>query len=69
MILFGPTEWYIKPPTIIAIGKPKNHIELIKPNCSPVKLNSSASCGKMPALRLNEKAVVIKAKQLPRKSL
>ena len=51
----------------MAIGKPKNHIELINPSCSADKLKSVANCGKIPARILNEKAVVISAKQLPRK--
>ena len=47
------------------IGNPKNHIELMNPNCCPLRLKVSANCGKIPARILKEKAVVISAKQLP----
>jgi hypothetical protein len=47
------------------IGNPKNHIWLIKPSWVALRLNVSPNCGKIPALILKEKAVVINAKQLP----
>jgi hypothetical protein len=53
---------------IMEIGIPKNHIEFMNPNCSAERPNSSPNCGKIPALIEKEKAVVIRAKQLPLKS-
>ena len=54
-----------KPPKIIEMGNPKNHIELINPNCCAFKLKVSPNSGNIPARILKEKAVVISAKQLP----
>jgi hypothetical protein len=65
MMLAGPKEWYTNPPMIIEMGNPKNHMELIKPSCSPLSPNCSPSCGNIPALMAKVKAVVIRAKQLP----
>jgi hypothetical protein len=64
IILLGPTVWYTRPPIIMAMGKPKNHIELMKPSCSADSPKSLPNWGKIPARILKEKAVVIKAKQL-----
>jgi hypothetical protein len=50
------------------MGIPRNHMELIKPNCSAVRPNSSPNWGSMPARIEKENAVVITAKQLPLKS-
>jgi hypothetical protein len=38
---------------------------LMKPSCEAEKPNSLPNWAKMPARMLNEKAVVIRAKQLP----
>ena len=65
MILFGPTVWYTRPSITIEMGKPKNHMELMNPSCSADKLSDSPSWGRIPARMLKEKAVVIRAKQLP----
>src|SRR5687767_14243488 len=53
------------PPRIIEIGKPKNHMELINPNCSAERLKLSPKSFRMPARIENVKAVVMRAKQLP----
>ena len=50
------------------IGNPKNHMELIKPNCSAFKPNCSPNWGRIPARIEKEKAVVMSAKQLALKS-
>ena len=47
------------------MGNPKNHMALINPSCSAERPNCSPNWGKIPALMENEKAVVIRAKQLP----
>ena len=65
MILLGPMVWYVNPPIIMAIGNPKNHIELISPNCIAVRSNASPNSGRTPARKLKENAVVMSAKQLP----
>jgi hypothetical protein len=46
-------------------GKPRNHIEFINPSCSAERFNCSPNWGKIPALILKERAVVINARQLP----
>jgi hypothetical protein len=46
------------------IGNPRNHMELMVPNCTVSKFISVPNCVKIPARILNEKAVVISAKQL-----
>ncbi len=61
----GPNVMYTKPPIIIAMGKPKNHIELIKPSCSADKPKLCPNWGRMPARIEKVKAVVMSAKQLP----
>jgi hypothetical protein len=50
------------------IGKPRNHMELINPNWAAERPKLSPSWGRIPALILKVKAVVISAKQLPLKS-
>src|SRR5690606_3721555 len=67
IMFFGPKEWYTNPPMIMEIGKPKNHMELIKPSWAAVKPKVSPSSGKIPARMEKVKAVVIRAKQLPLK--
>ena len=64
MMFLGPNEWYTRPPIIIEIGNPRNHIWLIYPSCSADRPNLSPSWGKIPARIENVNAVVIKAKQL-----
>jgi hypothetical protein len=54
---------------IMEIGKPKKNIELIRPNCEAVSPNSVPNWGRIPALMLKEKAVVIMARQLAMNSL
>jgi hypothetical protein len=46
----------------MAIGKPRNHIWLINPSWVAERPKVVPSSGRIPALILKEKAVVIKAK-------
>lgn len=50
------------------IGNPKNHMELMNPNCSAFKPKDSPNCGRIPARIEKEKAVVMSARQLALKS-
>jgi hypothetical protein len=65
IIFAGPKVWYTKPPIIIEIGNPRNHMELINPSCSADRPKLSPSWGRIPARIEKVKAVVMSAKQLP----